>query len=183
MEDEEIIGLYWERNEDAITETSSKYGKLFFRIASNILLNHEDSEECVNDTYLRAWNRIPPEVPACLRAFLGTITRNHALDKWKSRHRSKRGGGQLPLMLDELSDCVSGTDDAVIAGEMADCVDRCLRTLPEAERRLFLCRYWLGHPTSALAERFGMKENYVRTVLSRTRAKLRKALEKEGYTV
>lgn len=186
MEDNDIIELYQHRDEAAIRESSQKYGAFCMSVAMNVLAVREDAEECVNDTWLTAWNRIPPEVPVCLRAFLGAITRNHSLDRWKALHRAKRGGGQVPLMLDELSDCVSGTDDVVdevIAGEMADCVDRFLHTLPETERRLFLCRYWLGHPLSALAERFGMKENYVRTVLSRTRVKLRKALEKEGYTV
>lgn len=186
MEDVSIIGLYQQRDESAIAESERKYGSFCMSVAMNILSSREDAEECVNDTWLTAWNKIPPEVPVCLRAFLGSITRSHSLNRWKALHRDKRGGGELPLVLEELSECVSGAEtvvDEVIAGEMAACVDRFLRTLPETERRLFLCRCWLGHPLPTLAERFGMKENYVRTVLSRTRKKLRRALEKEGYTV
>ena len=186
MEDTAIVDLYFARDEAALAESSRKYGSFCMAVAMNILSVREDAEECVNDTWLTAWHKIPPEKPVCLRAFLGAITRNLSLDRLRTLRRGKRGGGQVPLVLEELSECVSGSDDvvdAVIAGEMADCVDRFLRTLPDAERRLFLCRYWLAYPTAEIAARFGMKENYVRTVLSRIRAKLRKALEKEGYTV
>jgi len=120
MEDEKIIGLYWERNEDAITETSSKYGKLFFRIASNILLNHEDSEECVNDTYLGLWNAIPKERPSPFSVFASRITRNLALKKYEYLSAEKRKPEAI-CSFEELGDCVSGEVRYIFWG-LTECV-------------------------------------------------------------
>ena len=145
MEDEKIIGLYWERNEDAITETSSKYGKLFFRIASNILLNHEDSEECVNDTYLNAWNSMPPHRPSILSTFLGKIVRNLSFNRYKHNTADKRGGGELPVVLEELSDLVSGKDDVEQAfdqKELTKAIDTFLDSRSPEKRRILISRYW-----------------------------------------
>jgi len=144
MEDEKIIGLYWERNEDAITETSSKYGKLFFRIASNILLNHEDSEECVNDTYLGLWNAIPKEKPSPFFVFASRITRNLALKKYEYLSAEKRKPEAI-CSFEELGDCVSGKEYVESEAEnrrIEQLIDTFLCQIGEEKRNIFLCRYW-----------------------------------------
>lgn len=144
MEDEKIIGLYWERNEDAITETSSKYGKLFFRIASNILLNHEDSEECVNDTYLGLWNAIPKERPSPFSVFASRITRNLALKKYEYLSAEKRKPEAI-CSFEELGDCVSGKEYVESEAEnrrIEQLIDTFLCQIWEEKRNIFLCRYW-----------------------------------------
>ncbi|MCD8380406.1 MAG: sigma-70 family RNA polymerase sigma factor [Lachnospiraceae bacterium] len=186
MEDAAIIGLYWERNEQAIHETNVKYGPYCHTIAYNILENQEDSEECVNDTWLRAWNTMPPQRPNYLRLFLGKITRNLSLDIWKGKQAQKRGGGELSLALDELSECVADTkdvEDALQAKELKETIERFLHTLPKRERELFLQRYFYMCSAKELAARYGMKENHVAVLLSRTRKKLAAQLVKEGWSV
>lgn len=146
MEDSAIIGLYWERNEQAIQETDVKYGPYCHTIAYNILENQEDSEECVNDTWLRAWNSMPPQRPNYLRLFLGKITRNLSLDVWKNKQAGKRGGGELALALDELTECVADTKDvegALQAKELAETIERFLHTLPKRDRELFFAALFL----------------------------------------
>lgn len=183
MEDHAIIDLYWAREERALEETERKYGSYCRSIARNILASPEDTEECVNDTYLRAWNAMPPQRPAVLSAFLGKITRNLSLDRWKLSRAEKRGGGQLPLALDELTGCVPAADnvaEAMEAAELSRVLDRFLRKLPERECCIFLRRYWYLDSAQAIAQRFHMTEGSVKSQLFRTRTKLRTCLEKEG---
>ena len=183
MDDNAIMDLYWARSEKAISETAARYGSYCYSIAYNILSNREDSEESVNDTYLAAWNTMPPRRPSLLGAFLGKLTRYISLDRWKQRSRLKRGGGEVPLCLDELEDCVSGresTEDAVIRKETIASVNRFLDSLSETERRIFLCRYWYLDSVDAIADRFGFSQSKTASILHRIRGKLNKQLEKEG---
>ena len=183
MEDERIVALYWERSEQAIAETEKKYDHYLEKIAYNILNNLEDSRESVNDTYLAAWNTMPPKRPNALSAFLGKITRYISLDRWKRRSASKRGGGQTTLALDELEECVSGgenPEERLARKELLALVNRFLGDLPETERRVFVCRYWYLDSISEIAQRFDFTESKVKTMLHRTRQKLSHQLEKEG---
>ena len=183
MDDNAIMDLYWARSEKAISETAARYGSYCYAIAYNILSNREDSEESVNDTYLAAWINMPPKRPSLLGAFLGKLTRYISLDRWKQRSRLKRGGGEVPLCLEELEDCVSGresTEDAVIRKETIASVNRFLDSLSETERRMFLCRYWYLDSVDAIADRFGFSQSKTASILHRIRGKLNKQLEKEG---
>ena len=184
MEDHQIIDLYWKRAENAIAETAKKYGTYCRAIAYGILHSHEDAEESVNDTWLGAWNSMPPHRPNILSAFLGRITRRLSIDKWRTLNAGKRGGGQLTLALEELNECIpSGSDPAaaVELQELTAAIDRFLDSLPDLERHVFLCRYWYLHTISAIAERFSFSESKVKSMLHRTRSKLRTYLEKEGF--
>ena len=184
MDDKSIIDLYLDRSEQAISETSVKYGKYCFSIAFNILSDKEDSEESVNDTYLAAWNNIPPRVPSILSTFLGKITRNISLNRWKSRRAYKRGGGEVPLALDELEECIStgeSVEDTFEKKELLRSMNRFLDALPDTERNLFVCRYWYLDPIHDIAQRVGFTESKVTSMLHRIRGKLRKHLEKEGF--
>ena len=186
LRDTEILDLYWTRNEQAILETQRSYGKYCYSIAWHILHIREDSDECVNDTWLKAWNAIPPKRPGRLALFLGTITRNLALDRWKEKHTMKRGSGEIALALDELAECVPdmrSTEEAVEAAELERLLNEFLHTLPERECNVFLRRYWYVEEYSEIARRYGMKLNTLKTSLFRTRAKLREYLEGEGVLV
>lgn len=182
MDDKAIIDLYWQRCQQAVAETAAKYGALCLCIARNILSSREDAEESVNDTYLAAWNTMPPQRPAHLCAYLGKLTRYISLDKWKQRSRLKRGGGEVPLCLEELSEVVSGKEspeNGLIRKEALAAVNRFLGTLPETERQVFLRRYWYAEPIADIAARFGFTESKTVSMLHRTRIKLRKQLAKE----
>lgn len=184
MEDSNIIALYWERDESAIAETALKYGNYCGRIAENILHNKQDAEECVNTAYFKAWERIPPEKPNILSAFLAKLTRNTALDTYRRLHSEKRGSGQVPLIYDELEDCVSGGSspaEETERREMVAAINKFLSGLPKKNRVIFVSRYCCCESISELAMRFGMSENNLSVNLSRTRKKLREYLEKEGY--
>ena len=170
MEDEQIVALYWARSERAIRESMSKYGAYCQAIACNILSFRSDAEEAVNDTWLGAWNAMPPAQPAILRTFLGKITRRVSLKRLRDLYREKRGGGQVELALEELDECVSG-------GSTRRFVDG----LPQTERRVFLCRYWYLDPITAISQRFGFSESKVKSMLSRSRKKLQAYLRKENY--
>lgn len=186
MEDSKIIDLYWARKEQALAETDTKYGSYCRTIARNILRNFEDTEECVSDTWLHAWNSMPPQRPGILSAFLGRITRNLSFDRCKYKQAAKRGGGALPLALDELGECIPSAqrvEYALEQKELAAAIDRFLRTLPEKDCNLFLRRYWYVDSISVIADRYGMKENTVKSILFRTREKLRKFLGEEGIAV
>lgn len=183
MDDNKIIDLYLRRSETAVAETAAKYGGYCYSIAYNILTNNEDAEESVNDTYLAAWNAIPPKMPQILATFLGKITRNLALDRWRSRHRDKRGGGQLELALDELGECASTSpspEEAWTRKELSRSLSRFVSNLPEPERSVFVCRYWYLDSVAQVAEHFGFTESKTATMLMRTRKKLRTNLQKEG---
>lgn len=184
MDDERIVALYWSRSETAITVTASKYGSYLNNISYNILVNREDAQECVNDTYHDAWNSMPPHRPSILSTFLGKITRRISIDRWRKLNAEKRGGGELTLALDELEDCVSGSgsvEDEIQRRELAKLFNDFLNTLPATERRVFLCRYWYMDSIQTIAKQFGFSQTKVASMLHRTRAKLRTVLEKEGY--
>lgn len=183
MEDSKIVDLYWMRSERAITETQSKYGKFCYSIAYNILSDEEDANESVNDTYFAAWNAIPPNRPAVLRTYLAKITRNLSLTKWRNKHSVKRGGGEVALALDELSECIpsnSCVEEEVIASELAKSLNNFIGTLSETERRVFLCRYWYLEPVKEISKSFGFSSSKVKSMLHRTRAKLHSFLQQEG---
>lgn len=184
MEDPQIIELYWQRSEAAIAETDEKYGAYCRSIAHSILRSRQDAEESVNDTWLAAWNSMPPHRPNILSAFLGKITRRLSIDRFRSLTAEKRGGGQLPLALEELSDCVPAGSDPAEAAELealTAAINTFLTTLPATERHVFLCRYWYLHTIPAIGERFGFSESKVKSMLHRTRSKLRDYLGKEGF--
>lgn len=183
MEDQKIIDLYWQRSEQAIQETDSKYGGYCYSIAYNILTNREDSEESVSDTYFAAWRAMPPKRPGILSAFLGKITRHLSIDRWRRRTAEKRGG-EIVLALEELEDCISdglSAEDAVQKKELTVFINRFLDTLPETERNVFLCRYWYVDGVQDIADTLGFSVSKVNSMLHRTRQKLRRALEREGY--
>jgi RNA polymerase sigma factor (sigma-70 family) len=183
MDDSEIIELYFQRSEEAVTQTASKYGKYCYQIAYHILSSREDSEESVNDTYLAAWNTMPPRRPNILTAFLGKLTRYISLDRWKKRSAQKRGGGQVALSLEELEECISGGDDPekeVDRKELLRYLNRFLDALPETQRKVFVCRYWYLESIPEIAARFGFSESKVTAMLHRLREKLRARLQLEG---
>ncbi len=184
MDDQQIVQLYWDRNEQAIPATATKYGAYCTSIARNILGNHEDAEECVNDTYLNAWNSIPPHRPNTLSTFLGKITRNLSFNRYKHNRAEKRGGGQLPLVLDELADCITSTDSVekeMEQQELTKTINDFLQTLSTNKRNIFICRYWYTDSIADIAVRFKMKESAVAMTLSRTRNKLCNYLIERGF--
>ncbi len=182
MEDSLIIDLYWQRSERAISETDQKYGSYCRSIAYGILNCREDTEECVSDTWLRAWEAMPPQRPNKLSAFLGRITRNLALDRWDYYHAAKRSGS-FDLVLSELSECIPSPRDDFAQLELTQLLNDFLRTLPKSNRTLFLRRYWYCDSISQLARRYGMGESAVKSSLFRTRNKLKVYLEKEGVGI
>lgn len=186
MEDDKIIRLYWDRDESAIGETSKKYGAYCHAIARNILHNLQDSEECVNDTYLNAWNAIPPQKPGILSVFLGKITRNLAFDRYSFNRAEKRGGGEIDLVLDEIAQIVSDKEDpeqTVYGKELMEAVNTFLAQLPEEKRKMFVLRYWYTEKVSTIARRLGIPENTCSAQLGRTRKKLKQYLEDGGFSV
>lgn len=185
MEDAEIIRLYWARDEGAIPASDEKYGGLCRALSRNILGSPEDAEECVNDTWHRAWNAMPPQRPRSLRAFFAAITRNLSLDRWRERGADKRGGG-LDVLLSELEDCLPSADDvekAAEAAELARAMDRWLGGLAAADRVAFLRRYWYGQRVDEVARQAGCAPNTMTKRLERLREGLRRALEQEGILV
>ena len=184
MDDQSIVALFWKRSEQAIAETDRKYGAYCYSIAYHALANNEDAEESVSDTYMAAWNQLPPHRPAILATFLGKITRRISINRWKAKNTAKRGGGQITLALEELDSCVDGTQDLEAssdARELSACLNRFLDSLPKAERDIFLRRYWFFDPIAAIAESYGFTQSKVTSMLHRMRGKLRKQLEKEGF--
>ncbi len=186
MEDNKIIELYFQRDDNAIKETDKKYGAYCAVVANNILADTRDTEECVSDTWLRAWNSMPPQRPSYLRLFLGKITRNLALDVVKRQSRKKRGSGEYELVLDELrevSDTGYRVEEQIEKKELVKCINTFLWTLPERDCNIFLRRYFYFESTKQIANLYEMKESNVLGVLSRTRHKLRMYLVQEGYWV
>lgn len=183
MDDKIIVQLYWDRSEKAIVETDTKYGGYCYSIAYNVLANNEDAEESVSDTYMAAWNQLPPHRPSILATFLGKITRNISINRWRARNTHKRGGGETFLALEELEECVDGKQDVEGAYEFHEVIEvfnQFLDTLPETERDVFLRRYWLMDPIADIAKSFNFSQSKVTSMLHRTRGKLRKQFEKEG---
>lgn len=185
MEDATIIDLYFSRSEQAIRETDRKYGRYCHRIARSLLGNDEDAEECVNDTYLAAWNAIPPHRPRVLATFLGKLTRRISIDQIRRRAAAKRGNGELLPLLDELSETLPSSaptpQEELDRAEMAKCINAFLASLPENDRRVFLCRYFYGDPIADIASSFGFSESKVKSMLHRARERLRYHLYEEGY--
>jgi len=186
MTDEKIIELYWERSESAIEETDRAYGPYFRSVSYGILWNEEDAKETVNDTYLKAWNTIPPERPNHLKAFLARITRQLSINRLERNTAKKRGAGQYVLILDELAECIPDNDSGEDIADMTvlrDTLNRFLRSLSSESRTVFIRRYWYTYPIAEIAKSCGMSESKVKSMLMRTRNKLKMKLNEEGYTV
>lgn len=184
MKDDKIIELYWQRDQSAISATDEKYGRYCFFVADNILGSREDSEECVNDTWLAAWNSMPPHRPNLLRIFLAKITRSIAFNRYKAGHARRRGGGQIELVLDELSECLEGescAEEFALARELGEFIRRFVRSLPTRDGDIFARRYFFTEPIKSIAARYHLSENNTMVILSRVRAKLREELKKEGF--
>ena len=183
MDDARIVSLYWERNEQAIKESESKYGGYCHAIAYRILTDQEDADESVNDTWLAAWESMPPHRPSILATYLGKLTRRVSLNRWRDSNRDKRGGGEMSLSLDELAECVpdqQNVERAVELAELTDAVNRFLAGLPTIERDVFVCRYWFVVSLREIGEKFEFSESKTKSMLFRTRKKLLTYLEKEG---
>lgn len=182
MQDEQIIALYWARDQRAVEETDRAYGALCRSLARRILSSREDAEECVNDGYLRLWQRIPPERPASLGSYLTRILRNLCLDRLRREGSAKRGGRAVTLSLDELEQVTGrgGVESGVLAQELGQAVDRFLRTQSETARNVFLRRYYFLDERTEIAARFGISAAQVSVILSRTRKRLRNYLKEEG---
>ncbi len=186
MEDTAIIKLYEERSENAISETDAKYGKYCRAIAYNILHNIEDTDECVSDTYLHVWNSIPPQKPNIFKAFLGKITRNLSLHKYEKNNAEKRNMGQVPLVLDELSECIPSaeTPDSLV-DDMAikKVIEDFLRASKPDARKIFIRRYFLMESVTNIASELSVTESKVTVTLCRMREKLREALRSQGIEI
>lgn len=188
MEDTSIIELFWERSEDAIVHAQLKYGKYCRSIAYSILRSNEDAEECESDTFLHAWNSIPPHRPSLLSAFLGKITRNLSIDRLRMKNTQKRGG-EYSVVLEEVENWLvtaedpGSPEDELDAEVLASYINDFLGTVSKKSRLLFIGRYWNMLSVAELSENFGMSQSAVKTSLHRTRNELAKYLTKEGYTV
>lgn len=186
MEDERIVALYLERNEEAIALSSEKYGRYCHTIAYNILYSEEDTEECVSDTWLRAWGAIPPARPVNLKAFLGKITRNLALDRYDASKAQKRGGGEVNAAIEELAEFLPDQgfgSQGIEELELTEILNAFLGTLTPEKRRIFMRRYWYMDSVNEIAEFCGISESKVKTTLFRCRESLRKVLLKEGISI
>ena len=177
MDDKQSIRLFFERSEQAITELSQKYGSLCFQVADNILNDHQDAEECVNDAYLGAWNSIPPQSPDPLRAYICRIVRNRSLKKLRTNSAIKRGS-QFEVSLSELEDGIpdNSMDEQLSISELSAQINAFLAALPKDDRLMFVKRYWFSESISELADAFGTTENNVSVRLSRIRGKLHQYL-------
>lgn len=186
MNDSQIVALFFDRDQRAIEETAARYGNYCYSIVHNILNNREDAEEAVSDTYLALWDAIPPHKPTVLRTFLGKIARRTALKQWEKMRTQKRGCGEVALALEELSEYLSdGTtpETAIQAAELTQILNAFLRNLPKEERQVFVCRYWYLDSIADIAARFGFSQSKIKSMLARTRIKLRAALTKEGIAL
>ena len=186
MEDTAIINLYFDRSEQAIQATAQKYGRYCFSIAWNVLYDKEDSNECVNDTWLHAWNAIPPGKPEFLAGFLGKIVRNLSISKYRAGHAQKRGSGETQALLDELEECIpsgKSIEDEIEGRETAAAINRFLETLDAESRKIFVRRYFWAEPVKELAGNLNISEGKVKSQLFRMRAKLKMHLEKEGIAL
>ncbi|MCQ2429777.1 MAG: sigma-70 family RNA polymerase sigma factor [Clostridia bacterium] len=179
MDDQSIIALFFARKEQAIAESEKAYGRYCMTVSMNILAREADAEECVNDTWVRAWNSIPPENPRSLKAYFGAIVRNLSLNRLRDRKNA-----DLTLALDELEECLPAADDnETDARDLTDVINRFLGTLPKTDRCLFVGRYWYAHPIPTLAKAYGMTTNNATVRLHRIREALRTYLEERGYSI
>lgn len=186
MDDQKLIELYWQRSENAIAETAIKYGSYCYKIAYNVLANNEDSEECVNDTYFKVWERIPPARPDRFSAFIGKITRHIAINRFEYLTAEKRGGSQVPLALEELSDCIPdyNTPSKLVENkELVIAINKFLRQLSSESRKIFLQRYWGLSSIKDISVMYKITESKVKMSLMRTRSKFKHFLEKEGIVI
>ena len=184
LEDEKIIKLYWDRNQTAITTSEEKYGAYCHQVAWNILRQTEDADECVNDTWLKSWEAMPPERPKVLKYFFSAITRNLSLDYYKKSHRMKRGGGQGEVALEELSECISNgqtPEDEVMAEQLGVAINQFLKAQKERERNVFIRRYYFMETANEIGEKYGLSERNVLMILSRIRKSLKTYLVAEGF--
>ena len=186
MDDNKIIELFFARNERALSESQQKYGRYIEAVAENILVSREDAEEVSNDTWLRAWNSIPPENPKSLKVYLGTLARNLSFDRYRRMTAEKRGGCEVALCLEEAEEFLADTKSISAEYEKREFtkfLNAFLHSLPDRECDIFVRRYFYCNSTADIANRFAVKEPNVLVILSRTRKKLKKALEKGGYVL
>ena len=185
MDDAKIIQLFWDRSQDALTEVQSKYGQYCFSIANNVLSDSSDSEECVNDCLLKAWNSIPPGNPACLKTYLGKLTREIAVDRLRKKTAAKRVPESETIPFDERDEIIGdrGPDASVGVRELSRLISAFLRSQKEEDRNLFIRRYWYGDPIAKICERYGYGKSRVLVKLKRTRDRLARFLTKEGYLI
>ncbi len=186
MKDEDIIELYQKRSEQAIVETERKYGAYCGTIAGRILQSGEDCKECLNDTWLKTWETIPPVIPKKFSAYIGKITRNLALNMYKKKYAGKRVSERMMVSMEELQDCVSDKDSVESKIEekiVLEKLNAYLGQLPELERKIFVRRYFYMDTMREIADLYEMKESYVKTLLFRTRKKLKEHFQKEGIVL
>ena len=186
MEDKEIVSLFLKRNEAAVSETQKKYAAYCFSIANNILHSPSIAEESVNDTWLAAWNSIPPNEPQDLAAYLGKTARYIALKQYRTINTQKRGCGETSVVLDELEGCIPARDDVertMILSELTEILNDFLGKISVSDRRVFIRRYWYFESIKDIAAFYGFSESKVKMMLKRTRDKLKDKLDKEGYTI
>ena len=186
MSDEEIVGLYWQRDEQAIKETDTKYGRFLLSIAYNIVYEARDSEECLNDTYIDAWNAMPPSKPVLLQAFLAAIMRRTAIDCYKARKRQKRIASELAVSLSELEDFISEDDDMYSeaeARELGRIISGFVRSLNERRMYIFMSRYYVARPIKEIAKALSVSESTVNKEIAAIKSELKEKLEKEGYSL
>jgi len=184
MNDTEIVRLFWERNEQAILETKKKYDAYCLTIARSVLQSRQDADEAAQDTWLAAWNSIPPQRPVLLKTYLGKLTRRIALKRYRRMHALKRGAGEMPLVLDELTDCLASSstvEDEVDGSRLTEAINRFLEGLKAEERSVFICRYWYLDSIEAIGKCFGFSTSKVKALLRRLRLRLRSHLESEGF--
>ena len=184
MNDDDIIALFYDRDEQALTEIQNRFSGKCYCVAWRILKNHEDCEECINETWLRAWRSIPPAYPRNLKMYLLTITRNLAFNTVRYRTAARRGGGEIHAVLDELSECVasgSSPESDLMTQELGEAVNRFLEQLTERERSIFLRRYFFVESLDDIAERFGIRQGNAAVILPRVRKKMKKFLSREGF--
>lgn len=183
MDDKQIVDLYWARSEKAIEETERKFGSYCRTVSYNILANTADAEECVNDTWLKAWNSMPTHRPSILAPYLGKLTRWLSLTRLREKNSLRRGGGELPLVLDELAETLDSgqnTEREMELRELNEALRHMVKALSKDERDVFLCRYWYMASIREIAEKTGFSESKVKTMLHRTRNKLLSQLKEEG---
>lgn len=184
MDDSEIVGLFWDRNETALSATERKHGNRCRKVAENILGSRQDAEDCVNDAYLKLWELIPPNRPKVLGTYLCKLVRNTAIDMLKGKYADKRGRGRAALVFDELAEMIpdkSSVEDTYEGKALLESIEEFLKLEPVRERRIFILRYWYGCRVSEIAKHFGARKNTISVILNRTRERLKKHLEKEGY--
>ena len=183
LSDEQIVELYWQREEKAISETDTKYGKYLYTIAYNIVHNRSDCEECLNDTYLGTWNSIPPAKPTAFRAFLSRIMRNIAVDKYRKASASKRIPSELVISMEELDECMvcdTSYDEEQAVADLVRVLNDYLRNISDRDSLVFICRYYYSDKISQIARMLNLSERTIQRELARIREELRERLAKEG---